>query len=152
FTPAARQAMIDEDQQFLSYLTWQSSGTLAAIFNADFSFVDSRLGAIYGMNGLGSTPAKTTLPPERRGILTHPGLLTSLSNPPPPPPVRRGAYVYKKTLCEDISLPPPPLDTTPPKDDPTKTPRQRYALRTEVGVCATCHSIMNPIGYTMENF
>jgi hypothetical protein len=152
FTPDARQGMIDEDNQFLSYLTWQSSGTLASIFNADFSFVDSRLGAIYGMTGLGSTPAKTQMPPERRGLLTHASILVTLSNPTATSPVRRGAYVYKKILCGDIPLPPPTLDTTPPKDDPTKTTRQRYALRTEVGVCATCHSLMNPIGYTMENF
>jgi hypothetical protein len=152
FTPDARQGMIDEDQRFLDYLTWDSPSPLSTVFNADFSFVDSRLGPIYGLTGLGATPTKVTMPPERRGLLTHAGLLTALSNPAATSPVRRGAFVYRKILCQDISPPPPTLDTSPPKDDPTKTTRQRYALRTEVGVCAGCHSTINPVGYALENF
>jgi hypothetical protein len=152
FTADVRAAMMDEDQRFVEDVVWNGGGTLATLFTANYSFIDQRLGPIYGLSGLGSSPAKVTLPPERLGILTHPSVLTAFSNPATTSPVRRGGYIYKKVLCQDISPPPPTLDTSPPKDDPTLTTRQRYALRTEVGVCGTCHSLFNPIGYTMENF
>ena len=151
FTASVRGAMIDEDQRFLEDVVW-SGGSLGALFTADYTFIDQRLGPIYGMSGLGSTPTRVTLPPERRGILTHASLLTTLSNPSTTSPVKRGAYVYKKVLCQDVPPPPPTLDTSPPKDDPTLTTRQRYALRTESGVCGECHKLFNPIGYAMENF
>ena len=154
FTPDVRAAMIDEDQRFLDDLVWTGGGPLSTLFTATTSFIDSRLGPIYGLSGLGSTPAKVTLPAERLGILTHPSVLTTLSNPATSSPVRRGGYVYRKILCQDIAPPPPStgIDTSPPKDDPTLTTRQRYAARTETGVCASCHTLFNPIGYTMENF
>jgi len=152
FTADVRAAMIDEDQRFLDDVVWNGGGALGTLFTANYSFIDQRLGPIYGLSGLGSTPTKVTLPPERLGILTHASVLTAFSNPAATSPVRRGAYVYKKILCQDIAPPPPSLDTSPPKDDPSLTTRQRYALRTEAGVCGNCHTLFNPIGYAMENF
>jgi hypothetical protein len=154
FTSDVRAAMMDEDQRFLEDVVWTSSGTVSTLFTANYSFIDQRLGPIYGLTGLGSTPAKVTMPPERLGILTHASVLTLLSNPATTSVVRRGGYVYRKVLCQDLSPPPPTagLDVSPPMDDPTKTSRQRYALRTETGVCGTCHMLFNPIGDTMENF
>jgi hypothetical protein len=152
FTPDVRQAMIDEDTQFFENIVWTANGPVQQLFNADFSYLDQRLAPIYGISATGTTPMKISLPPERRGILTHASVLTNLSNPSATSPVRRGVYVYKKILCQDISPPPPTLDTTPPKDDPTKTTRQRYEIRTLNGVCATCHTLFMPIGFSMENF
>lgn len=154
FTPDVRAAMIDEDQRFLDDLVWTGGGPLSTLFTATTSFIDSRLGSIYGVSGLGSTPTKVTLPPERMGILTHASVLTTLSNPATTSPIRRGGYVYRKVLCQDIAPPPPTagIDTSPPPDDPTLTTRQRYEARTGSGVCGACHSLFNPIGYTMENF
>jgi len=154
FTADVRAAMVQEDQLFLEDLVWTSAAPLSGLFTATASFIDKRLGPIYGISGLGSTPTKVMLPAERMGILTHPSVLTTLSNPAATSPVRRGGYVYRKILCQDIAPPPPTagLDTSPPKDDPTLTTRQRYELRTGSGVCGGCHSLFNPIGFTMENF
>ena len=154
FTADLRAAMQAEDSAFLEDVVWTSSGTVNTLFTANYSFIDQRLGSIYGISGLGSTPTKVTLPPERLGILTHASVLTAFSNPASTSPVRRGGYVYRKILCQDIAPPPATagLDLSPPMDDPTKTTRERYELRTGSGVCGSCHKLFNPIGYSMENF
>ena len=53
-----------------------------------------------------------------------------------------------------LALRPPPEAVAPlaPELHPTLTTRQRVALQTNPAACMTCHAVINPLGFTLENF
>jgi hypothetical protein len=67
-------------------------------------------------------------------------------------PVRRGKFILNRMLCS--SVPPPPPDVVPelPPPDPTKTLRQQMADHRTKPSCATCHTIMDALGFAFEHF
>jgi hypothetical protein len=151
FDASLRASMVKEDELFLDDVTW-GGGVLADLFRADHSFVDAKLGAFYGLAGLGDSPRRVALPPQRRGLLTHASFLALEASARDSAPIRRGAFVLRKLLCGTLGPPPANADTSVPPFDPNLTTRQRFEQRTQSGVCGGCHSLINPIGYTLENF
>ena len=53
-----------------------------------------------------------------------------------------------------MTMRPPPEAFTPLAEDlhPKLTTRERVALQTKPMACVSCHSIINPLGFTLENF
>lgn len=90
---------------------------------------------------------------RRTGILAHPALATLLSVGDEPNAVKRSTYVLKRFLC--VSLPPPPADggvfkTT---DLPANaTTRERFAAHATNASCASCHSLLDGVGFAMEQY
>lgn len=126
------------------------------LLSADFTFLNERLAQYYGIKGvsgqefrrvpLGDTP--------RRGILGHGSVLTVTSLPTRTSPVLRGKYVLENLL--DISPPPPPPNI--PQLSAQNKNGDRLSLREQMErhrndpACSTCHALMDPIGFGMENF
>ncbi|MEE2787884.1 MAG: DUF1588 domain-containing protein [Myxococcota bacterium] len=93
-------------------------------------------------------------PDQRAGFLTTLGFLNSHSKPLHPSPVERGVYVLDRILC---NKPAPPPDQVPDLDEATanmeiKTNRDRYAQHTSDPACAGCHTLIDGIGFTFENY
>jgi len=93
--------------------------------------------------------------PERRrgGLLRHGSVLTATSYATRTSPVLRGHWV----LANLLGAPPPP----PPPDVPaldgaaiaaTLPMRERLARHRENPACASCHDVMDPVGFALENF
>ena len=126
------------------------------LLTASFTFANDRLAQYYGLPPVGSTqPQRVDLSNnnQRRGFLTHAGFLTVNSHADRTSPVLRGKYVLTELLCENV--PPPPgnvnVSVVP---DPTgaKTLRQVLQAHIQNASCATCHNLMDPIGFSMENY
>ena len=72
-------------------------------------------------------------------------------------PTLRGKWVLENLLCEDIPAPPPDVPELD-KDNgmSAATQSQNVRLRLEahraMPSCASCHSILDPIGMGLENF
>jgi hypothetical protein len=93
----------------------------------------------------------TTDPAQRAGMLTMPAILTMTSGPLEPNIVKRGVWLAETILC---ASPPPPPDGVPPAPDPQpgETERERLARHREDPSCASCHDLIDPLGFSFENY
>jgi mono/diheme cytochrome c family protein len=131
---------------------------LTTLVDADYTFVDERLARHYGIpNVYGSYFRRVTLAPDspRRGLLGHGSILTVTSIANRTSPVMRGKWVLENLLGTPPPEPPPGvevnLDEDPKAAKPT-TLRQRLEMHRANPVCASCHKIMDPMGFALENF
>ena len=88
----------------------------------------------------------------RRGVLTHPYLMTGLAYPSTSSPIHRGVMVSRSILGRAIKPPPVAVAPTAPDLAPDLTTRERVELQTSPEVCANCHNTINSLGFTLEHF
>src|SRR6185503_210726 len=101
----------------------------------------------------GSTPQMVMLDPaQRAGMLTQAGFLSVHALPNQSSPVTRGKFIRELLMCQPPSPPPPDLNVTPPEVDPTRSTRERFAQHTANPACASCHALMDPIGFGFESY
>jgi hypothetical protein len=124
---------------------------------ADYTFVNERVARLYGLpNVKGNHFRRVTLPADspRRGLLGHGSILTVTSYPDRTSPVVRGKWILENLL----GTPPPPPPPNVPKLEETSdrggtlSIRERLAAHRENPTCASCHSLMDPLGFALENF
>ncbi len=135
----------------------QENRSVLEFLSADYTFLNERLAAYYGIQGItGDQFRKVTLDPktQRRGILTHASVLTITSDPTRTSPVKRGKWVLENML--GITPPPPPpnvptLDEGEHEESSGSVRQRLEAHRTKPG-CASCHALIDPIGFGLENF
>jgi hypothetical protein len=154
FTPALREAMVRESLLFFEALV-RDDRSILDLIDADFTFVNEPLARHYGIAGVtGPEFVRVRLPADRRGILTHAGILTLSSNATRTSPVKRGKFVLEQLL--NLSPPPPPPELDIPELEDQKelkgTLRQIMEQHRANAVCASCHQRMDPIGFAFENF
>jgi mono/diheme cytochrome c family protein len=126
------------------------------LIDADYTFVDERLARHYGIpNVRGSRFRRVTLDEgARRGLLGHGSLLTVTSAGNRTSPVKRGKWILENLLGAPVPQPPPGVETnlaTAPGAAPTSV-RQRLELHRASPSCASCHAVMDPVGFSLENF
>jgi hypothetical protein len=140
------QAVIREDRSVIDLL------------DADFTFVDERLARHYGIpNVHDSRMRRVQLGADdpRRGLLGHGSILTVTSAANRTSPVTRGKWVLENVLGVPPPAPPPGVETNLEKDaEQVKVTslRQRMELHRNNPACASCHRLMDPIGFSLENF
>ena len=123
------------------------------LLNADFTFVNERLARHYGMSNVYGSHFRRVpvIDPNRRGILGHASILTVTSQSNRTSPVTRGKWILENLLG---APPPTPPDNVPLLDDTelVGTLRQRMEQHRRNPVCAACHKVMDPLGFSLENF
>ena len=107
----------------------------------------------------GAYMRKVALPEDspRRGLLGHGSILTATSAPNRTSPVIRGAWIVENMLGAHVPSPPPGVETNleaaaPGGEVQAATLRQRLEMHRADPACASCHKIMDPIGFALENF
>jgi hypothetical protein len=131
--------------------------SLIDLIDADYTFVDERLARHYGIPGVqGSYFRRVALPPgsPRRGLLGQGSMLTVTSIATRTSPVSRGKWVLENLLGTPAPVPPPGVETNLGGAEAAKTSslRQRLEAHRASPVCASCHRIMDPMGFALENF
>ena len=155
FTPELAAATITETKEFIRHLFQDGDGRLSTLLSAPFSYVNPGLAKLYGVPypGTGTSFVRTDLPAgQRAGVLTQASVLAAHAHANQTSPVRRGLFVLHNVLCTQIPPPPPNVDTTPPNPDPGATTRERFAQHTANPTCASCHRMMDPIGFGFEGY
>ncbi len=128
------------------------------LLDADYTFVDERLASHYGIPNIkGSLFRRVSLGKDdpRRGILGKGSILLVTSAANRTSPVQRGEWVLENLLGAKAPSPPPGVETNlDGKTDASKakTLRERLELHRSNPTCAACHSIMDPVGFSLENF
>jgi len=137
--------------------TLQEDRSIRELLSADYTFVNERLARQYEIPGVyGSRFRRVRLsdPAQRGGLLGHGSMLTTTSYPDRTSPVLRGKWLLDNLFGIRVPAPPPGVDTnleTPPGAVPASI-RERLAQHRSNPTCASCHSVMDPIGFALENF
>ena len=130
------------------------------LLNADYTFVNERLAKHYGVpNIYGSQFRRVTLGPDmqyRRGLLGQGSVLAlAWQQNFRTSPVKRGVWVLENILGTPPPEPPPnvpPLEDSDGGDNKVMTLREQMTLHRKNEPCASCHKLMDPIGFALENF
>jgi hypothetical protein len=162
FDDPLRQAMRREVELLFDSIV-REDRSVVSLLDADYTFVNERLAKHYGIrNVYGSQFRRVTLGPDldaRKGLLGKGAILATTAKPDRNSPVTRGKWVMTNIL----GVPPP----DPPQDVPPLPARANDArgnavdpsMRTKMldhrkagPACVNCHRLMDPIGFTLENF
>ena len=156
FDANLRQAFRTETSMLFEHIV-REDRSLVDLLDADYTFANERLARHYGIPGVyGSYFRRVRLPADspRRGLLGQGSMLTVTSVATRTSPVSRGKWVLENLLGAPPPQPPPGVEVNldaPAEGTPT-TLRQRLELHRTNPVCASCHKIMDPIGFALENF
>jgi hypothetical protein len=144
-----------QETELLIESTLRDDRSVADLLNTDYTFVNQRLAEHYGIKGIyGSEFRRVALDdPRRHGLLGQASILTVTSYPNRTAPTIRGKWVLEQLL--GTPPPPPPPNVPSLKDDASTTAmtmRQRMEQHRAGPTCAVCHKMMDPIGFSLENF
>jgi hypothetical protein len=161
FDDPLRQAMRREVELLFDNIV-REDRPIDELLTADYTFVNERLAKHYGIpNIYGSQFRRVTLGPDmdiRKGLTGKGAFLVTTAKPDRTSPVTRGKWIMTNIL--GMGPPPPPPDVPPlpaRMTDATgnaKVPSMRqkmldHRVRSD---CIQCHSMMDPIGFALENF
>lgn len=159
FDDNLRQAFRRETELFLEHIL-REDRPVTELLEADYTFVNERLAKHYGIPHVyGSHFRRASFAGdaarERGGLLRHGSVLTVTSYATRTSPVIRGVWVLNNLL----GTPPPPPEPDVPALDSDRaalsanlTVRERLAAHRAKPACASCHNLMDPIGFALENF
>jgi hypothetical protein len=156
FDDTLRESFRIETEMFVDSIIREDRSALD-LLRADYTFLNERLARHYGIpNVKGNRFRRVTLPVDshRGGLLGQGSILTVTSYPDRTSPVVRGKWILENLLG---TPPPPPIPGVPPLKPPSfadrvLTMRERVAAHRNSPVCASCHSMMDPLGFALEHF
>jgi len=140
---------------FVDDIVWSEASDFRQLLLDETLPINARLARFYGAE---KTPEGTNFEKwpldagKRAGILTHPYLLSSFAYTGESSPIHRGVFISRSLLGR--ALRPPPEAVSPLAADVHAglTTRERVALQTQSESCMACHGMINPLGFTLENF
>ena len=150
------EAFRDETEMFVAG-TLRGDRSVHELLDADYTFVNERLAQHYGIPGIyGSRLRRVPLPDSSRrgGLLAHGALLATTSYPDRTSPVLRGKWLLDNIFGLPVPPPPPEVDTTLEEEPGVRPPsiRERLARHRRSPACASCHAVIDPLGFALENF
>lgn len=157
FDDNLRQAMREETELFFESIL-REDRSITDLLGADYTFLNERLAKHYGIpNIYGSRFRRVSFSDdpnrERGGLLRQGSVLTVTSYATRTSPVIRGHWILANLVGEP---PPPPPPNVPALKDNTVSAalsmRARLAAHRADPACASCHDIMDPVGFALENF
>jgi hypothetical protein len=156
WTPTLQAAMLTEVELRMDDLAFTQKGDFLSLFSSTTTFVNPELAKFYGVSytATGGGFQRVDLPTgtPRVGILASGAILAAHAHAQLTSPTLRGKYIDNMLLCETIPQPPPGVPPLPSIAPPGSTVRQVMVEHRASPTCASCHSLMDPLGFGMENF
>jgi Protein of unknown function (DUF1592)/Protein of unknown function (DUF1588)/Protein of unknown function (DUF1587)/Protein of unknown function (DUF1585)/Protein of unknown function (DUF1595)/Planctomycete cytochrome C len=138
------ESVLREDRSVLDLMT------------ADYTFVNERLARHYGIPDIyGSRFRRVAIHDDaRKGLLGQGSILALTSHAERTSPVVRGKWILENLLGTPVPPPPPDVPALKENQDGEKprTMREQMAEHRANAACATCHKMMDPVGFALENF
>jgi catechol 2,3-dioxygenase-like lactoylglutathione lyase family enzyme/cytochrome c5 len=155
FDDNLRQALQRETELLLEHVMKQDR-SVTELLTADYTFVNERLARHYGIPNIYGTQFRRVpvASDARRGLLGHGSILTVTSQPNRTSPVLRGKWILDNLLGTPPPAPPavvPPLKENAERERPL-TMREQMEEHRANPACASCHKLMDPLGFALENF
>lgn len=150
-----RDALAQETELFLESQL-REDHSVSDLLAANYTFLNERLARHYGISGIyGNHFRRVTLPDNRRGgLLGHGSILLVTSFANRTSPVVRGKWLLENFLNYQPPPPPPNVPDFPEngKGEQPRSVRERMELHRGNPVCAGCHAVMDPLGFSLENY
>jgi len=158
FDENLKQSLRAETELLLASV-FREDRSVVDLLAADYTHVNEALARHYGIEGVsGSYMRRVSLAAhdERRGLLGQGSILALTSMVDRTSPVVRGKWIMENLLGAHVPAPPPGVETNlQPSADSSAEPqtlRERLEQHRADAACASCHRIMDPIGFALENF
>ncbi|MDP7338993.1 MAG: DUF1592 domain-containing protein, partial [Vicinamibacterales bacterium] len=155
FDDNLRQAFRQETELFFDSVLREDRSVLD-LLRADYTFLNERLAKHYGVSGIyGSRFRRVELDEDskRGGLLRQGSILSVTSYATRTSPVIRGKWVLDNIY--GAPPPPPPANVPALEDNSVRAGlpmRERLAQHRNNPVCSSCHSTIDPVGFTLENY
>ncbi|WP_182864959.1 DUF1592 domain-containing protein [Rhodopirellula sp. JC639] len=155
FDDNLRQAMRRETELLFQSVVEEDRSVLD-LLRADYTYLNERLAKHYGIPHVyGSRFRRVSLSDDdhRGGLLRHGSILTVTSYATRTSPVIRGNWVLENLLATPTPPPPPNVPSLEEEVIGANLPiRERLAKHRSNAACASCHVIIDPIGFSLENY
>jgi hypothetical protein len=127
------------------------------LLSAKHTFLNERIALHYGITDVkGDRFRRVELQQSARwGLLGKGAVLMAAAYPNRTSPVLRGAFILKHIQGVPPATPPQNVPTLDEKDIGTtkaRTVREMMAKHRSNPTCASCHAVMDPLGFALENF
>ncbi|MDG2220271.1 MAG: DUF1592 domain-containing protein [Rubripirellula sp.] len=155
FDDNLRQAFRQETELFVGDI-FREDRPVIELLKSDATYLNERLAKHYDIPHVyGSRFRRVQLDPrdQRGGLLRQGSILTVTSYANRTSPVLRGKWILENLL--GIPPPPPPPDIPDLVDNFVSAElsvRQRLAQHRADPTCASCHNLIDPIGFSLENY
>jgi hypothetical protein len=139
---------------FLDDVAWGESSDWRQLMLADTVYMNGRLAKFYGVDLPADAPfQKVKMDPKKHaGLLTHPLLMAGFSYTAVSSPIHRGVFLARALLGRRLRAPPEAQTPISPELHPSLSTRERILLQTKSAACQSCHAMINPLGFALENF
>ena len=156
FDVSLREAFAIETQMFVDNVIREDRSAMQ-LLDADFTFVNDRLAKHYGLPNVGGSRFRRVAlaaNSPHRGLLGQGSILTVTSHPTRTSPVKRGKWILEQILGSPPPPPPPNVPELKEKQSAGRvlTMRERMIEHRANPYCSGCHSMMDPVGFALENF
>ena len=155
FSQNLRESLRQETELFFRSVLLEDRSVID-LLTADYTFVNEPLARHYRIPGVYGDDFRrvTVTDANRRGLLGQGSVLFVTSYPQRTSPVLRGKWVLENILGTPPPPPPPNVPSLQTETDETGALSMRQAMSRHRAnpVCAGCHSLMDPLGFGMENF
>ncbi|NBW95243.1 MAG: DUF1592 domain-containing protein [Planctomycetia bacterium] len=124
------------------------------LFTTEEVWINGRLAPLYGAKLAADAPFKPVRLDDgrRAGVLSHPYMMSVLSYTSATSPIHRGVFLARSVLGNVLKPPEEAVAPLAPEEHPDLTTRERVALQTSAVACQTCHTMINPLGFALEEF
>jgi len=152
FTPEIIADLRTSLNLFLEDAIWNGKSDYRDLLLSDSLFVNDRLAKFYGVKtDTQEDFVKVKLDPKQRsGVVTHPYLLAAFSYQKSTSPIHRGVFLTRKIVGRTLKPPPVAVAFQDANFSPHLSMREKVAELTKDQSCQTCHSVINPLGFSLE--
>ncbi len=148
---ALKPHLLAETEGFVDEVMVHGGASVRALLGAGFASVDPEAARFYGLHTYG--PRASLAGTGRVGVLQQASFLAAHAHEDVTSPVKRGDFVMRKLLCEQVKRPAEiGLEVVMPAPSGELTNRQRFAFHGAEPACAACHDALDELGFTFEGF
>jgi len=153
FTPQVMADLRTSLDLFVESVVWSEKSDYRELLTSDKVFVNDRLAELYGVPKPkpGFHPVAIN-PGKRAGVVTHPYLLSTFAYHDNTSPIHRGVFLTRNIVGMTLKPPPEAIEFEDAKFDPKLTMREKVTDLTRAKACMACHSTINPLGFSLENY
>ncbi len=169
-------------EMFINEVVWSPRSDYRELLRANYLYLNPRLASFYGAKlpvpakdepasndgekleseniekVAGAEPDQNAFykvdfdPNQRVGVLTHPFLLSALAYYKSSSPIHRGVFLTRNIIGRALKPPPMAIQFMDGRFDPSLTMREKVTELTSPAACQGCHTIINPLGFSLEHF
>jgi hypothetical protein len=138
----------------LDEVFWGGSSDYRQLLLSDHLYMNDRLARFYGVDykGKGEFRKIAFRPKERAGVMTHPYVLSTFAYHQTTSPIHRGVFVSRNLLGRALRPPQMAIEFKDSEFDPSLTMREKVDQMTRPAACQSCHSVINPVGFSLEQY